>query len=42
MIDVITAIAALLTEGDYTAPLNRIGLPEDHPIIDAVLTALGY
>lgn len=42
MIEVIHAIATLLTTGDYTAPLNLIGLPEDHPVISIVLTTLGH
>lgn len=42
MFEVINAIALLLTAGDYTAPLNLIGLPEDSPIIDVVLSALGH
>lgn len=41
MLDLITAIADLIILGDYTSPLRTIGLEEDHPLIDLILTITG-
>lgn len=35
------AFTALIFHGDYTPWFNTIGVAEDHPLIDLILTILG-
>lgn len=41
MFDLIHALITLIVEGDYLGTLDNYGIPEDHPLVDAILTATG-
>lgn len=36
------ALSSLIFHGDYTPWWNSIGVAEDHPFIDLILTIFGY